>query len=203
MPIAPQYIPESLSFRGSIPSGTKVPHYAYLNPTADDTFNVTTAMEALDAPESTALPQSTGGPGSSTRRPVPTASASSSGSSKAGAIAGGVVGGVVGLALILALLFWWTRRRRSRTAPSSEVNAFVPAHSPITSTPMSYNAAAPVFPTMPSPKLYDPSDPSTYPSTAATSGVFTSSSQALYPNTTGSTYLGPAQSGRYTGAPEL
>jgi hypothetical protein len=69
---------------------------------------------------------------------------------------------------------------------------------------MSQNDTGPSFPIVPSQRLYDPSDPSTYPSTAATSGLFTSSTQALHPNATGSTYPGPAQpGGRYTGVPEL
>lgn len=198
-------------FARPIPSGTRVPHYAYLNPTVDDTFNITAAMDAsvLAAPESTAVPQSTGGSTTSTRSPSagPTSSASS-GSSKAGPIAGGVVGGVVGLALIAALVFWWTRRRRSRTAPSSEVNAFAPTPAPVDPTPMSYHDAASPSSAMPSPKLYNPSDPSTYPSTT-TPGTFNTSSQVLYPNFTGSTYpapvpaSAPAQGGRYTGAPEV
>ncbi|KAF8077810.1 hypothetical protein FPV67DRAFT_1557261 [Lyophyllum atratum] len=186
-------------FVGAIPSGTKVPHYAYLDPTTADTFNITAAMDALGekaAPESTAIPKSTG---------ATLQSSSGSSKSKAGPIAGGVVGGIVALALIAAFVFWWTRRRRARTAPSSEVNTFAPATASVAPTPMSYNTAAPPFNGMPSPRLYDPSDPSTYPSTGPSTGAFTNSSQALYPNTTGNSYPGPgpAQGGRYTGAPEL
>lgn len=38
--------------------------------------------------------------------------------SHAGAIAGGVVGGVVGVALLLALAWWFTRRRKRQTPPA-------------------------------------------------------------------------------------
>ncbi|KAG6833684.1 hypothetical protein H0H87_002880 [Tephrocybe sp. NHM501043] len=171
---------------------------------SDDTFNITAATQAavLNAPESTAPAQVTG---STTAILSPTSTPSSS--SKAGPIAGGVVGGVVGLALIAALIFWWTRRRRSRTAPSAEVNYAGVA--PTSPPPMSYNTS--VSPSsypvalMASPRLYDPSDPSTYPTPAvAPSTNYTGSSQVLLPNTTGSTYPESAvPGGRYTGAPEL
>ncbi|GLB34837.1 putative expressed protein [Lyophyllum shimeji] len=185
-------------FPRSIPSGTRVPHWAYLNPTADDTFNITAAQDVsvLAAPESTAPHNPLAAP----LRPL---------GRQAGPIAGGVVGGVVFLALIGALVFaFYTRRRRlRRTAPSSEVNAFIPAPAPIEPAPMSYTNTGSPYPSVPSPKLYDPSDPSTYPSAATPPGPYNSSSQVLYPNSTGSTYptnvypapaTAPAQSGRYT-----
>ncbi|RDB21554.1 hypothetical protein Hypma_011740 [Hypsizygus marmoreus] len=198
-------------FTGSIPSGTKVPHYAYIDVVGNDTFNTATAFGALDFPESSAIPQSTGTSTSSiTGLPAPTQT-TSSGSSKAGPIAGGVVGGVVFLAIVAAGLFWWIRRRRNvRTAPSAMVNtgySAPPAAPPATTTPMSFTSAQPLT-TMPAPRLYDPSDPSTYPSTAATSGVFTPpmQQQSLHPNHSGSTYYSAGQApqtSRYTGAPEL
>ncbi|KAG6851264.1 hypothetical protein H0H93_011700 [Arthromyces matolae] len=188
-------------FIRTIPSGTRVPHYAYLDPTPDDTFNVTAATQVvvLDAPESTAPPQTTGTSTSIIAPSVTPSTKSSKSSSKAGPIAGGVVGGVVALALIAALVFWWTRRHRSRTAPSAEANynAVQPTSPPpMTSTPQ------PAFPAaMPTPRLYDPSDPSTYP--AATTD-YTGSTQAVPAHVTGSTYTGSnAASGRYTGAPEI
>jgi LPXTG-motif cell wall-anchored protein len=51
----------------------------------------------------------------------------SPGGPNAGAIAGGVVGGVVGLVLILALLFFYSRRRRRpREAMSSADDSYSP-----------------------------------------------------------------------------
>ncbi|KAG6867242.1 hypothetical protein C0993_005300 [Termitomyces sp. T159_Od127] len=182
-------------FAGDIPSGTSVPHYAYLDPTPDDKFNATAAMQpaVLDAPESTAPPQSTG----------TSPSTASESSSKAGPIAGGVVGGVVGITLIAALVFWWTRRRRARTAPSAEVDlASAVRTSP---PPMSFTTAPSSFSApMPSQRLYDPSDPSTYPAPITPATDYTGSSQMLLTHVTGSTYPGStAPVGRYTGVPEV
>ncbi|KAG6860403.1 hypothetical protein C0995_011522 [Termitomyces sp. Mi166 len=152
-----------------------------------------------DAPESTAPPQSTG----TSFNPNPSSPPSESSSSTAGPIAGGVVGGVVGLALIAALVFWWTRRRRSRTAPSAEANYASVA--PTSPPPMSFATAPSSFSAnMPSQRLYDPSDPSTYPAPIQTPTDFTGSSQVLLTHVTGSTYSGSAApTGRYTGAPEV
>jgi hypothetical protein len=114
-------------------------------------------------PESTNIPQSTttssasaSATASATNIPVtsssaPTSSSSSSSSSNAGAIAGGVVGGVVGLALLAALVFWWTRRRRAQLAPSALVDPMAP--SPASPAAISFNQTAPLVGT-PSTKLY-------------------------------------------------
>ncbi|KAG6814538.1 hypothetical protein H0H92_000065 [Tricholoma furcatifolium] len=210
-------------FEGTIPSGTAVPHYAYLDPTVlefieleqpANTFNETEADQpsVLDAPESTAPPQATA-TASPTSLVSPTASSQSKSSSKAGPIAGGVVGGVVALALIAALIFWWTRRGRSKVAPSAE--ASYAAAAPVSPPPMSYNTstAPSSFPQiMPSPRLYDPSDPSTYPTAAIPTDYTGSSSTGLHTHITGSSYpllqpnvtgTGTTPGGQYTGAPEL
>lgn len=177
-----------------------------------------------DTPESTALPVAY-----STSSPVPSSTSppasSHSSSSNAGPIAGGVVGGVVGLCLIAAaFLFWWTRRRRAhKAAPSSMVN--IDSGGPITAATTNHHKNASSigttvtsFGSSPMPKLYvssfpssyiifpdrtlcqDPSDPSTYPSTPATSGIL-SSSEDHRP------FLHPTPDimpgGRYTGAAEL
>ncbi|KAG5637139.1 hypothetical protein H0H81_005668 [Sphagnurus paluster] len=103
-------------------------------------------MVAADAPESTAVATPTGPAGAGS-------TAKSSSSSKAGPIAGGVVGGLVAIGLIAALIFWLTRRNRSKIAPSAEATNTYAAVPPNAQTPMSYNTAAPSFP-LPSPKLY-------------------------------------------------
>ncbi|KAG6918109.1 hypothetical protein DXG01_016296 [Tephrocybe rancida] len=168
----------------------------------DDTFNITAATQTsvLDAPESTAPAGQATGTTSSIL--APTSAPSKSSSSKAGPIAGGVVGGLVAIALIAALVFWWTRRRRSRTAPSAEVN--YTGIAPTSPPPMSYNIS-PFHPPQPSPRLYNPSDPSTYPAPAgAPSTDYTGSGPVLLANTTGSSYPGSTvPGGRYTGAPEV
>lgn len=57
---------------------------------------------------------------SSTAVPTGTKSPeSSSSSTNTGAIAGGVVGGVAGLALILAAIWFFLRRKRSQTEPAA------------------------------------------------------------------------------------
>ncbi|KAF8204006.1 hypothetical protein BJ912DRAFT_1137911 [Pholiota molesta] len=147
-----------------IPSGFPVPHYAYLDPTANgmDTFNPALA-EADTGPESTALPQ----PTSATNTAVPTSSTGSNGStatgqkskkkSNAGAIAGGVVGGIAALAIIAGLAAWLvSRSRRQQRSPpiAFDEKLMVSDGSP--------NEAATLANT-PAPKLYDPNDPSTFP----------------------------------------
>lgn len=116
------------------------------------------------APESTSIPSSTSVTASSSRSStstsVPTTSNSSSSSqssqsSNTGAIAGGVVGGIVGLALIAALVFWWTRRRRARPTSSTVVD-YMPApmtESAVSPSAVSFNQTTP-FGGAPSPKLY-------------------------------------------------
>jgi len=63
--------------------------------------------EATPSPVSTIQPSQTAG----------AASNSSSSKSHSGAIAGGVVGGVVGASLLIGVIFWYLRRRRSRSQP--------------------------------------------------------------------------------------
>ncbi|KAF9469206.1 hypothetical protein BDZ94DRAFT_1303706 [Collybia nuda] len=194
-------------FIPDIPSGTSVPHYAYLNVTNSDNFDPEAAQAAIDAPESTRSSQiSTGAP------PTPsTNSSSNSSSSKAGPIAGGVVGGVVFVALLAATAIWWARRYNTRTInPRQSVTNYRNHDTP---TPMSFNSgptSVSPFVGLPSlsPKLYDPSDPSTYPSTPATSAVFTTQEHQPFLHT--STSLGTPyhsqtnpQGRTYTGAPEI
>jgi len=144
-----------------IPTGTKVPHWAYENVTiGDGAFNTTVAKAETSSPESTGTPKPTGtAPASPSNSPA--ASGSKPKKSHAGAIAGGVIGGLVGLAIVAGLIFWLIRRRRTPKAPSSLVNTL-----PGASNPMSYTSVTP-FPTgaVQAPKLYNPSDPSTFPTT--------------------------------------
>ncbi|KAH8978836.1 hypothetical protein EDB92DRAFT_1821349 [Lactarius akahatsu] len=145
------------TYPNSIPAGTRIPRWAYLEVSAADTWNATAAQSTGDTPEGTAttVPStpSTSVPSSSTSL----SSSSNKSSSSTGAIAGGVVGGVVGATVLVGLIIWYTRRRRWRAvarpspfmtdAPHMAAAFGIP--DPGTSTPM--------------PKYYDPSDPSTFP----------------------------------------
>ncbi|CAK5268325.1 unnamed protein product [Mycena citricolor] len=146
-------------FPEAIPSNTAVPHWAYQNVTIFDGFNATAAQTQLNAPESTAGGQATstgipsGLPSSHPIEPV-----SGGKKANAGAIAGGVVGGVVGAALIFVVAFLLVRRRKHSDPPSRLV----------TSAPVSMSYAGdhitPFTGGLPAAKLYNPDDPSTFPS---------------------------------------
>jgi hypothetical protein len=83
----------------------------------------------------------------STPGPSPTAQtgSTSSSSANAGTIAGAVVGGVVGLALIAALVFCFTHRRRTQR-PHSKVDLMPPSMptSPVSPTAISFNQTTPL-----------------------------------------------------------
>ena len=123
----------------SIPSGTSIPAWAYLDVVTPDAFNVTAAQAnaAQDPPESTATagPTSTSqsigfssagatslATGTDTAVGTSTAAASSSGKkSNTGAIVGGVVGGIGGAAILAGVIAFLVirHRRQSGTAPSA------------------------------------------------------------------------------------
>ncbi|KAF9013968.1 hypothetical protein BDQ17DRAFT_1404376 [Cyathus striatus] len=179
----------STVFPGSLPPGTLVPNYAYDNVSAQGTFNVTIAQFDSSGPESS-------GAASSTSSPTPTPSTGSGKKSNAGAIAGGVIGGVVFIALIAGLIIWLLRRRHNnRIAPSQAYGAGQMA-------PVSFNTTGSYLPPS-TPKLYNPSDPSTFPSSFSTPPNNSQSSPYMNPSITGSTQPTVNHSARYTGAPEL
>ncbi|KAH9035492.1 hypothetical protein EDB85DRAFT_1943662 [Lactarius pseudohatsudake] len=133
------------TFPNPVPAGTRVPRWAYIDSSIGDNWNISTAQLVGDSPEVTdtpsIVPTSTSTAAQST--------STSNHSSNAGAIAGGVVGGVVGAALIVGVVVWFgIRRRRARSSPPS----------------MDFQGGEkdqlPLHP----PKLYDPSDPTTFPS---------------------------------------
>jgi len=174
------------TFPEPIPSAIRVPYWAYLDPTvnASNYWNASLAQIVGDSPEVTGSvpipsPTSTGNqhtitPGASS--PASSSTTTKSGSN-AGAIAGGVVGGVIGVALIAGLIAWFTIHRRRRQAPSAGyVNR---QESDMSVVPFTMGTERP--------KLYNPSDPSTFP-TASTippsdeSRQHLSSSSDLQPN---------------------
>ncbi|KAJ3736153.1 hypothetical protein DFJ43DRAFT_1204260 [Lentinula guzmanii] len=162
-------------FPENIPSGTKVPRWAYQNVTAEDDFNPTEAQAVGDAPESTGTAPPTGSTSVST--PTATSSALNQGKkTNAGAIAGGVVGGVVVLLLAVAALLYLRRRQRHRKKRAAAANDIDdkprpypvgPVSSDTIDTGTGFHASIPSM-SMPSAamRLYNPSDPSTFPPTA-------------------------------------
>ncbi|KAG2111662.1 uncharacterized protein F5147DRAFT_686203 [Suillus discolor] len=205
-------------FPDSIPSGTAVPNWAYLDVTASG-FSLAAAQADGDTPESTATkvqstatvanPSSvsaslTGSSGAATGSP--TTSSTKSTSSNAGAIAGGVVGGVVGAAAIIGLVTWFiVKRRRSATAPSA---AFSDIGGGAGYTQSVYSPNTHSFPTQPQmtqQRLYDPSDPSTFPGSPPTPTVLTTASSNIYQNPSIPSHVFSQQSrpGQYSGTPEI
>ncbi|TRM62590.1 hypothetical protein BD626DRAFT_497860 [Schizophyllum amplum] len=175
-----------------IPSGTRVPHWAYQDVVSNDTFSLQTAINDAysDPAESTGSAKPTysasksSSSGSSDPGAQPSSASSSSGSgskTNVGAIAGGVVGGVVGLGLLGALLFFLMRRRRQRAgmAPASAAPPLTSHTPPLPpSTPGAFSEKTEFVPNRTAtPKLYDPSDPSTFPSSPAPTSTYVADSQ--------------------------
>ncbi|KAG1891139.1 hypothetical protein F4604DRAFT_1949432 [Suillus subluteus] len=206
------------TYPDNIPSGTKVPNWAYLNVTANG-FDPVAAQNNGDTPESTATSvQSTGSVASSSS--VSASLTSSSGtatgsstsstdskSSNAGAIAGGVVGGIVGVAAIIGFATWFfIKRRRSATAPSA---AFSDIGGGPGYTQSVYSANPHPFPVQPQmtqqPRLYDPSDPTTFPGSPPSPTVLTTASSNIYQNPSIPSHVFSQQSrpGQYSGTPEI
>ncbi|KAN0076910.1 hypothetical protein V8E55_010765 [Tylopilus felleus] len=190
-------------FPPGIPDGTAVPQWAFQDVTTSNTFNVTLAESVGDNPESTAShAQSTGtaaatsSTAAASLTPSPSVSSSNRASSNTGAIAGGVVGGVVGVALIAAVVVYFVmKRKRSRAPPSAQFTGNETSPSAV------YTGPTPFAPQMAQPKLYDPSDPSTFPSSPPPPTFLTGSSHDVSNGTIYSTTS--LRPGAYSGAPEI
>jgi len=174
-----------------IPQKATVPRWAYLDYTKEDKFNPTFAESVGRNPEAT--PPAT----SSATSPPPTATDPSNedgdqqegkgGSTRnVGAIAGGVVGGLVGFAIITALFIFFLRKRRQRMRQAHiiDLDLATGAQWDTTATQNAYNPQ----------RLYDPSDPSTFPAPVSGAGGSYTSSQT--DNT-------PTRLGKYTGSAEI
>jgi len=187
-----------------IPGGTAVPNWAYQNVVGEDTFDVNIAFN-----DSQSNPSESSAAGSG---PTSTTSSSSSSSTPVGAIVGGVVGGLFGLGLIIiVVVYFWMKRRRARNAApngtAQMAQAPIPTPSPFAPTPYPYDTTATpstvggayLAPT----KLYDPNDPTTFPTDAPTllSHSPAPTSQGFY-STPGSPPPQPVR-GQYSGVPEL
>ncbi|KAG2349767.1 hypothetical protein BDR05DRAFT_943645 [Suillus weaverae] len=203
-----------LSYPMNIPTGTRVPNWAYLNVTGG--FDPVAAQNNGDLPESTATNvQSTLTvtystilsaslttvyasltSSSAAATGLSPTSASSSTSSNVGAIAGGVVGAILG-AVIIGLVTWLLiKRRRSSTTSSA-------AHSGHTQSFYSTNTN--IFPMAQQSRLYDPSDPTTFPGYRhSLTGPITSSSNIdLNPSMPSPVFPQQSRPRQYAGIPQV
>ncbi|KAI0356569.1 hypothetical protein OH77DRAFT_1423500 [Trametes cingulata] len=221
-----------------IPVGTAVPAWAYLDITTTNRFDPV-AAEALvnqGAPESTPSSNSPTAGTVLTNAPSATSTAigapqspdsntdspsSSKKSNNLGAIVGGAVSGGVGLIAIGLVLFFWLRRRRemARDTPTGPVDLTGPEYGG-TVEKLAGGEYAAVPPPIPSPKLYDPDDPSTFPespdahadsSNGSTTAYTTSPVHVVAPALpyaypapdVRQSVVGPGASAGYKGVPEL
>jgi len=191
------------TFPEPIPAGTRVPKWAYVDSSAADSWNQTEAAAIGDTPEVTgtaSIVPTTILASHSTVTPSATSSSSSiptshSSSSNAGAIAGGVVGGLIGAAVIAAGVAWFVIRRRRARAPSA---AYMSGQGGDMGEPVPYPL------TVETPRVYDPEDPSTFPTTYPHSP----SSPTIYTTNQSAQYHSPSsdlQPNRqaYSGLPEV
>ncbi|KAN0140940.1 hypothetical protein V8E53_001384 [Lactarius tabidus] len=142
-------------FPEPIPKGTRVPKWAYLDSFVDsptgNSWNLAAAEAVGDSPEVTGtliLP--------TTSRPGPSQTPTTDGSSNHGRIVGGALGGVLGAAMISGVMAYFiVRRRRAPGVPST------------TDTRGEGEMGQPVpdLRTIETPRLYHPSDSTTYPRT--------------------------------------
>jgi hypothetical protein len=207
-------------FIDPIPSTIVVPHYAYLDVVTDNTFNVNAAMTA-GGPESSPVPPATSATSATTAKATAT-NTSVAGTSKKvniGAIVGGVVGGIAVFVFVVGLIvFIMRRRKKSVSTPST--TTYAPYSSPqMSGADMNYNSTVP---TMTSGRIYDPNDPSTFPSypnhygsalpndasdfpsNPVTYSTYSGSPQGVNPTITGNSLVGAhVPRTQYTGAPEL
>ncbi|KAJ8586098.1 hypothetical protein M405DRAFT_823905 [Rhizopogon salebrosus TDB-379] len=210
------------TFSMDIPTGTVVPHWAYLDVTTLDTFNPAAAQLAGDSPESSATKVQSSGTivtstsasaslttagSNATGTAVAQSPSSTSKSSNVGAIAGGVVGGVVGLAAIAGLAAWFFVKRRRATTPASAAFSDIGGGPGYTQSVYSTNPHPFPVPTQMAqqPRLYDPSDPSTFPISPPSPTIQTTSSNNIYQNPSIPSHVYSQQSrpGQYSGVPEV
>ncbi|KAK2466800.1 hypothetical protein APHAL10511_001058 [Amanita phalloides] len=180
-------------FPVGIPTGTAVPHWAYMNVTIFGGFNATYAQQLSNSPESTTGPQSTG-------TTSPSNQPSHKSSSIVGPAVGGAVGGLVFLTLLGAgVLLLWQRRRRS-PAPQQAAVLHTGQSLPEGKSPVSYQSHP-----MPenAPLLYDPSDPRTFPPTPTPFPMHVNPTPTGQKSTITGSSSNAMPSREYTGAPEL
>ncbi|KAK0459820.1 uncharacterized protein EV420DRAFT_292387 [Desarmillaria tabescens] len=179
-------------FNDAIPAQTAVPHWAYQNVSVTDTFDEQEARSDSDAPESTAQPTST----STSTFPSASSGVTSQKRTNVGAIVGGVIGGVALIAL-LGLGIWFIRLRFRSNHESEPILAADMDTHPRNFITLPVGQAAP--------KLYDPSDPSTYPISSPSPVSSANTHTYGTHQTVASAYSGLAlpSNRTYSGVPEL
>ncbi|KAF9791940.1 hypothetical protein BJ322DRAFT_1026298 [Thelephora terrestris] len=171
-----------------IPYTTAVPHWAYLNYTVGGTFDPVLA-KAAGGPESLSPVPPTLSTSVSPAHTDPPATTQGNDngnggkkSSHVGAIVGGVIGGLAALAVIGAT--WMFLRKRAAAHGDGDYPDYTKVY------PGGVSSSEHAHEIPPSqPRLYDPSDPSTYPS--------------HIDHVSSVPYTTVPQSGRYSGVPEL
>ncbi|OJA20555.1 hypothetical protein AZE42_13175 [Rhizopogon vesiculosus] len=187
----------------NIPNGTAIPHWAYLDVVTDDMFNATAAQLDAGSPESTStqvqfitsiISSTTSVSASLTSSSTTQSPSSTPKSSNVRAIAGGVVGGVIAVIAIAGIVAWFFVRRRRSTKASS--TAFGDSSVGPGCTPSVYMTQEL--------RLYDPDDPSTFP-TSPPSGATPTTIGNVYqkPSIPSLVYSHSTGTGRYSGVPEL
>jgi len=193
-----------LGYANPIPSGTAVPNWAFQNVTEAGTFNVAEAQAAGDLPESTA-PSSSTSADSTPTGPSTSASTSSSSSgstsssdgdkTNVGAIVGGVVGAIVFLSVSTYVIFLIIRR--SQRQRGNKVRSDSPPILDDSVIPRPF-----IIPqSSPPPKLYNPSDPTTFPSSPT--GLLTQPTGGSHQMRSVSHYHSISDSSGYPGMAEI
>ncbi|KAI9459403.1 hypothetical protein BJY52DRAFT_366509 [Lactarius psammicola] len=136
------------TFSEPVPTGTRVPHWAYIDSSISDSWNMSATQLAGVTGTASIVPTSTSEAAQSTT--------TSHHSPNAGVIAGGVIGGAIGATLIAGVVFWFAIRRRRTRYVSSGLSMHFQGGDKERPLPHSLAEGAPRF--------YDSSDPMTYPS---------------------------------------
>ncbi|KAH9973121.1 hypothetical protein BGW80DRAFT_1252422 [Lactifluus volemus] len=188
----------TLSFPNPVPSGTRVPAWALIDITTENSWNSNQSYASGDTPEvapgaligsaaSSAISGSTASIFSSPTYTSPPSSSSGKSSSNVGAIAGGVAGGVVAVSAAALLLFFFLRRRRPPVYDGAPPPLMGQVQSPPPEDGSFMSPSLPMTPATPM-KLYDPNDPTTFPGYQGTSPALAAEDYTEVPNVyTGST----------------
>ncbi|KAI0246197.1 hypothetical protein BJV78DRAFT_1286662 [Lactifluus subvellereus] len=159
------------SFPNPVPSGTRVPQWALLDVTLENSWNNNKSFAVGDSPEiapGTVISPSNASSTSPTPTPTlptPSPTPTHSSSSNAGAIAGGVVGGVAAIGVAGLAIFWLRRKRPQAPSAAFMVDG---APQPLRLRPPGSDdgtygpSSMPGTPATPM-KFYDPNDPTTFP----------------------------------------
>ncbi|KAI0246491.1 hypothetical protein BJV78DRAFT_1364809 [Lactifluus subvellereus] len=160
------------SFPNPVPSGIRVPQWAFLDVTLENDWNNTKSFAVGDSPEVTpgmVISPSNDSSISPTPTPptAPSPTPTHSSSSNAGAIAGGAVGGVAAIAVAGLAIFFWLPRKRLQGPSTARVIDGAPQPLMGEVRPLGSDDGTYVPSSMPgtpasSTMLYDPNDPTTF-----------------------------------------